>query len=172
MDLIQKCGLGSAAQRAAGLRSLVRRSQWTHAELAEFLGVSTQTASAYLNPEWKGTLSLSVLRRLASLPDQDSAALSPRMERFHRAAKQLFGRYYYSGVPAFSRFSIVKKLAPLMEMSERNVFRLLPPYDSLKSVSTAAVIGFEQAVQQLSVSETRQVREGLLEDLVKSRQSR
>ncbi|MGH9822119.1 MAG: helix-turn-helix domain-containing protein [Blastocatellia bacterium] len=147
--LLGTYSLRSPAERAATVRDWMKRTGCSRRDLADFLGVGPAHVEFYLSPRWRGRISLPVLERIASLLDGVYTVRS-RIDRFHAAVERLFGPHIQTGFQRTTRYEVVKKLAPFLKMSERNVFRLLPPYRSSWAPSEAALRAFETAVQSLS----------------------
>jgi hypothetical protein len=117
--------------------------------MAQRLDISVNTLTKYLNPRWRGHISLPILHRILALKGQ-SPTPSLR-ERFQTAAKRVFGAYYRSGIPKeLLRRPLVKALAELMELDERAGYRLLASmFHPDFSPSVVVVIGMETAAAKL-----------------------
>src|SRR5262249_1612774 len=117
-------GIRGSDSRARALAKIRSELRWSHREMALRLDISVSTLTKYLNPGWRGHISLQILHRILALRGQ-SPTPSLR-ERFQTAAKKVFGAYYRSGIPQeHLRRPLVKALAELMELDERAGYRLL-----------------------------------------------
>jgi hypothetical protein len=102
-------------------------------ELRAKLGVTRTTMRKYLDPRYAGAVAYPVAKRIQSL--RESQPLEPGElsldERFHLAARRLFGRYYETGFPPNLRgnFCMIRRLSSLTGLAEKTIYNNLPPYD-------------------------------------------
>jgi transcriptional regulator with XRE-family HTH domain len=131
-QLLKQWGLGDPVSRSNTLQEIVREYRLRVSELAAKLGVGKYTALKYLDPQYTGGVAYPVAERIQALRARgiEHGALSLD-ERFQIAARRLFGRYYDTGFPANDRRNLcmIRRLSSLTGITERTIYRNLPPYD-------------------------------------------
>jgi hypothetical protein len=123
-------------------------------ELAALLGVSNTVIKKYLNPSYVGRVPYSVAKQVQSLRESRGGEQDPLslVERFDVAARRLFGQYYYTGFATCDRrsASAVRRLSSLTGLTERTIYRHLPPYGPESNPPRTIVEAFELAARKLA----------------------
>lgn len=150
----QQCGLWPPAERAITLQGIMHEHRVKRSKLAAMIGISYSTLVKYLDPNYDGSIAYPVAKRIQSLregevDEQDKRGLD---ERYRVAAQRLFGRYYDSGFAPYDyrNASAVRRLSALTGLTERTIYRHLPPYESNLKLSPKIVEAFELAARKLA----------------------
>jgi len=136
-QLLKQCGLYNTAGRINTLREIMREHRLKVPEMATRLGIGRTTLQRYLDPRYTGAVVYPAAKRIQSL--RESQILEPDGlsldERFHLAARRLFGRYYDTGFPENDRrnYCMIRRLSSLTGLAQRTIYNNLPPYDSKPS---------------------------------------
>jgi ribosome-binding protein aMBF1 (putative translation factor) len=122
-------GLITAQDRIVQLATLCKQRHWSHQDLATHLQVSVRTVEKYFDQDWTGHIAPAPLRRLAVLLTERVKSESPE-ERFARATRKLFGKYFNTGFPDKSnlKVQVIQALALATGLNERTIYRYMPPY--------------------------------------------
>jgi transcriptional regulator with XRE-family HTH domain len=139
--------VATPAERARFFRNLLSGLGITRRELADHLEISQRGLDNLLDPSYTGNL-------LALIPVEKLERLSKKPyftleERFHTAARMIFGAHYTTGYDddPKEREAILKRLSDLTGYHKRTLARYLPRYrhGGPTFLTHAIVIAFESA---------------------------
>jgi hypothetical protein len=140
--------ISTPRQRAAFLRRLLRDLEMSRSELAQSLHVGRRTVDNLLDSKYTGSDIVAIADALRYLIRHPPQGLH---DRFHSAAKLIFGKHYSKGyTPGSPELrDILIWLADATRYNERTLRRYLPPYPKALTPPRALVVAFERAAASL-----------------------
>lgn len=150
--LLSECKLTPAAARARTLRRMIKDLGVTREAFARLINVNRRTLFDYLNPECAPGPTLPVVLRIKKLMRDIERGRAPATlsERFRRAALKLFGKEIFEG--GFDdrdklKAEVFAWMSQVGGISERTLYRWVPPYPKKVRPSRRLVEAFETAAK-------------------------
>lgn len=161
--LLLECDLKPARRRVRTLLGMIKDLKITREAFARLLEVHRTTLYDYLDPDNDLMPALQVVLRIKRLKQDLAKGHRPATlrERFHNAARVVFGDQLYAEGFAGHRELRPKMIAWLNQVSgltERTLYRWLPPYEKGVSPPLRVVEAFELARSQRRSSPLRTSR--------------
>lgn len=151
--ILAECDLWPLLRRSITLNCVMKRLETGPDEFAEMIGVSPRLLNLYLQKRYS-LMEAPVVYQVLKLSwtVQGAPKSQSYEERFHQAARRLFGDYYEKGFSTEDpyRHLAISKIAELTGLNESVVVSCLPPYSDQTRAFSLVTNLFEEASRQLA----------------------